>query len=393
MKRKHRKGFTLIELSVVIGIIVLLAGAGLVSYKALLDKTRKIACRTNLRAINLALNMYLHDYGVFPSTESNLVDLLAPYNVSPRMFHCPDDPVKDRNTYALFYVQRETRPDEFAYVIGCPFHSRGEESVALLYGYDPQDLKNLKVTLNGTELDKGEILALKSGDVLRYYLEDGTPYATVNVVSNIDSASVLASFKLPGDKPYGILKINDVGEVDVSVQSGSRFEVVTPSTIAGVQGTRFGVNVSTDNNYYTTTIDVQEGVVTAVILPNTVEAFKNNSLVRGRKIILRAGDQGVLKRALPGYLPHRIEIEPSYVVLKRGERVEFEVKGYDRQGRRISLDGYYIEWTLRPLLWPCGRLRPTDDGEEAYYTAHTRGYDRVIVKVGPRKAKATVVVE
>ncbi|GEM_PF-3593421 len=402
-KRSKRKGFTLIELTVVIGIIILLTGIGLLSYKALLDKTRKIACDTNLRAINLALNMYLNDYGRFPSTGSDLVRALSEYNISPSQFHCVEDPVKNHNTYLSFYLQRSTRPDNLAFVLGCPYHSRGEKSLALLYGDEPKELENLKVTLNGSPTKFGQSMSLRRGDEIDYQLKDGNTFATVNVTQNIDDAAIIAAFSLPSGKPYGILKINDEGAVDVQVRTGSRFEVATPSTIAGVQGTRFTVTVSIEDDDYVTTIDVTEGTVVATTFPETIKALKDSTEIRKIKFPIEAGHTGTVRRRIPYYVPHRIKIVPRYIRLKVGQTVKFEVIGYDKDGqsRKMGMDdddnkkGHHednevegeVEWTLFPYLWPSGRL--DDDGN---YTAIRRGVDKIRAKVGPRKAYAYIFV-
>ena len=385
--RNKRKGFTLIELTVVIGIIVILTSAGLLSYKTLLDKTHKIACDTNLRAINLALNMYLHDYGRFPATGSDLVNALSEYNISPTQFHCPDDPIKNHNTYTSFYLQRSTRPDDFAFVLGCPYHSRGEKSLTLLYGYEPKELENLSVTLNGSSVERGKSLNLSVGDKVEYYLKNGTKFATVNVTQSIEDASVIAAFSLPNGKPYGIFKVNDVGEVDVDVSVPARFEVATPSTIAGVQGTHFTVKVNIEDDDYVTTIDVTNGTVIAYTFPETVEASLDSTEVAKIKFAIQAGQRGIVKRKAPYPVPSGLKIIPHYVGLRAGEKVEFEVIGYDSAGNRIEIDKSRVEWKVIPYLWECGKIN--DEGE---YTAIREGIDKVRAKIGPRKAYAYIFV-
>jgi hypothetical protein len=49
--------------------------------------------------------------------------------------------------------------------------------------------------------------------------------------------------------------------LDVEVTPGSRFEVVTPAAIAGVQGTRFKVIVTVEGELYCVKVEVKEGVV------------------------------------------------------------------------------------------------------------------------------------
>ena len=58
---KMRKGFTLIELLVVMVIIALLVGLLLPALGRAREEARKTQCRSNLRQIGLAMNIYCHD--------------------------------------------------------------------------------------------------------------------------------------------------------------------------------------------------------------------------------------------------------------------------------------------------------------------------------------------
>lgn len=65
-KRKSKNGFTLIELLVVIAIIGLLASIVLVSLNKARAKARETRRLSDLRQIQLALEMYYDDYGYYP---------------------------------------------------------------------------------------------------------------------------------------------------------------------------------------------------------------------------------------------------------------------------------------------------------------------------------------
>ena len=61
----HRRGFSLIELLVVISIVSLLSGMLLPALKQARECARAASCTSNLRQIGLATQMYLDDYGRF----------------------------------------------------------------------------------------------------------------------------------------------------------------------------------------------------------------------------------------------------------------------------------------------------------------------------------------
>ena len=58
-----RRGFSLIELLVVISIIGLLAGMLLPALKQARESARTALCASNLRQLGLATQMYVDDYG------------------------------------------------------------------------------------------------------------------------------------------------------------------------------------------------------------------------------------------------------------------------------------------------------------------------------------------
>ncbi len=112
----YRRGFSLIELLVVIGIISLLAALLFPAFLTVRGKARQAVCASNLRQIGLSISLYTQDsdglypYAVdatdraapeawadspeFASAISHiglLTDVLQPYIQSKQIFSCPAD--------------------------------------------------------------------------------------------------------------------------------------------------------------------------------------------------------------------------------------------------------------------------------------------------------------
>jgi prepilin-type N-terminal cleavage/methylation domain-containing protein/prepilin-type processing-associated H-X9-DG protein len=65
-RNAHRRGFTVIELIVVICVIAILAALLLSAVSAARERARRAHCASNLRQIGLALHSYASTYGIFP---------------------------------------------------------------------------------------------------------------------------------------------------------------------------------------------------------------------------------------------------------------------------------------------------------------------------------------
>ncbi len=93
-----RRGFTLVELLVVIGIIALLIGILMPALGSARSESRATACLSNLRQIGMGTVMYVNDYKAFPGFPPDRKEALYPYiqqgkNNSDldykQVWHCP----------------------------------------------------------------------------------------------------------------------------------------------------------------------------------------------------------------------------------------------------------------------------------------------------------------
>ncbi len=103
---RRNRGFSLIELVLVLATIGVLAALVFPEYQKVMERARSTACLNNLRQIGVAVGVYLADNdNTFPFIEPNpddpvydaayeakpmLVEL-GPYGVTPQLLKCPAD--------------------------------------------------------------------------------------------------------------------------------------------------------------------------------------------------------------------------------------------------------------------------------------------------------------
>ncbi|MBU1558024.1 type II secretion system GspH family protein [Patescibacteria group bacterium] len=111
---KKNQGFTLIELLVVIAIISLLSSVVLASLNTARVKARDAKRLSDMRQIQIALEMYYDDNGSYPEENSSngswehstedggdFIDFLKDNNYMPVV---PLDPINEGSTYYSYYV-------------------------------------------------------------------------------------------------------------------------------------------------------------------------------------------------------------------------------------------------------------------------------------------------
>lgn len=83
---KKEKGFTLIELIIVITLIGILVGLGLPQFKNATKRTREAALKENLFTLRKLINQYYVDKGNYPQSLQTLVE-------EEYLFRIPVDPM------------------------------------------------------------------------------------------------------------------------------------------------------------------------------------------------------------------------------------------------------------------------------------------------------------
>ena len=70
-KNNGRKGFTLIELMIVIAIIIILAAVAIPNYLNMTDRAKRSKVSSDFNTIATALEAYMTDWGHYPTTACN----------------------------------------------------------------------------------------------------------------------------------------------------------------------------------------------------------------------------------------------------------------------------------------------------------------------------------
>jgi len=258
--KNNKRSFTLLELLVAITIISILATLLSPIASKVLTKAKVILCVSKLKNIAYASKMYYNDYNSLPSDQTGTLRAqLEPYIKNLDIFICPSAPKPYTGDIQPFYVERSDNTVSYAFSIGCPYHRM--HGVSVILNHDGS------VVLNRSAVVYQDVSSniVNPGDQITggtLYFVDGS---TVKVKASA-RVKVIESFWRNDNSLYSIIRadapVRIQGEVQVSVTPGSKFEVVTPAAIAGVEGTEFNVKVVEDALQYTTEVDVTSGIVT-----------------------------------------------------------------------------------------------------------------------------------
>ncbi len=89
-KSKKRAGFTLIEVMIVLFILMIMAGAAVLSYQTYIERARKSQAKIFVDSLAPALEKYNLDIGHYPTTSEGLNALLSPPgNIDPAKWDGP----------------------------------------------------------------------------------------------------------------------------------------------------------------------------------------------------------------------------------------------------------------------------------------------------------------
>lgn len=130
--RDDERGFTLIELMIVVSIIAILAGILIPNFVNARAQAMTAACESNLRSIATAAELYYADQQIYPSSGDVSASLFTA-NGTPYLNNVPTDPAAT-TAGAPYTFTNTTSGGTAGYTIACPgLHANS--TLSKLQGY------------------------------------------------------------------------------------------------------------------------------------------------------------------------------------------------------------------------------------------------------------------
>ncbi|MDE2482419.1 MAG: prepilin-type N-terminal cleavage/methylation domain-containing protein [bacterium] len=111
------RGFTLIEMMVVVAIIAILVAILVPNFIRARAQAQTAACEANLKEIATALELYQTDHEAYPSANAAPV-VASDANLAPYLKQTPVDPVNPAGQYT--YTTTNPTAGDASYTIVCP---------------------------------------------------------------------------------------------------------------------------------------------------------------------------------------------------------------------------------------------------------------------------------
>ena len=139
-----QRGFTLLEMTLVISIIVILMGVAIKQMGGAVDFGKEVRVKADIQCISTALRMYNAQNGFYPTTEQGLKALVVQPTTEPR-------PRQWRCAFEDGKVPRDPWDAEYNYV--CPGKHNSKSFDIISSG--PDRLPNTADDLGNWEVDSG----------------------------------------------------------------------------------------------------------------------------------------------------------------------------------------------------------------------------------------------
>ncbi|PQV63242.1 hypothetical protein B1R32_11468 [Abditibacterium utsteinense] len=105
MCQKHRSGFTVVEILIVVTVVSVLATILFSVFARVREKSRQTACQSNLKQIALGIQQYVQDNDSHYPSVRNWAEAVLPYIGNKQVLRCPSElvPVRDDLSSFSFY--------------------------------------------------------------------------------------------------------------------------------------------------------------------------------------------------------------------------------------------------------------------------------------------------